>query len=46
MLYFTGAEIPDIGFRACIDGGHFNIKLSADIQTKFNEIAEMWNGKF
>jgi hypothetical protein len=42
---FPGDEIPDIGFRAGINGSHFNIKLGSSMQKKFEEIAEMWKSK-
>lgn len=45
IVCFTGGDIPDIGFRAGINGAHFNIKLTDPMQQQFDEIETIWNRK-
>lgn len=43
--FLTGGDIPDIGFRAGIDGSHFNIKLTTEMQQKFDALHCLWDRK-
>ena len=44
ILFLIAGQIPDIGYRAGINGLHFNIKLDAETQLIYDELSNMWHG--